>query len=95
MALLRLNKVGWTLFFGVALLCYSDDSFAQEFREERLVEVAFGYAIVKEKLPEGYLYNPFFLIARLPLTRFSTKKKATFHLFAEPQFACTFPLQAF
>ncbi len=109
MALLRLDKVGQHLikeqssptqlllnyFAWGVLFCWSSSSIAQNLTKEKHLELAFGYAIIKEKLPEGYSYSPLFLTARLPILQFSSKKKAAFQLFVEPQFALDYPAQPF
>lgn len=60
--------------------------FGQDIANERLNEVAIGYSVIHEKLPEGYNYTPLFVTARFPIYNFSTKKKGNFKVFAEPQF---------
>ena len=60
--------------------------FGQSIGDEKLKEVAIGYSIIHEKLPEGYNYTPLFVTARFPIYHFSTKKKGHFKVFAEPQF---------
>jgi len=69
--------------------------FGQGLENEKLKEVAIGYSIIHEKLPEGYNYTPLFVTARFPVYKFSSKKKGFFKIFAEPQFVLNNAPQSF
>jgi len=58
-------------------------------------EIAIGYSIIHEKLPEGYNYTPLFITARFPIHQFRTKKKNSFSVFLEPQFVLNQPTNPF
>ena len=49
-------------------------------------EVAIGYSMIHEKLPEGYNYTPLFITARKIVYQFLSKKRHNFNIFVEPQF---------
>ncbi len=54
-------------------------------------EIAIGYSIIHEKLPEGYNYTPLFITTRLPIYQFKSQRKSFFKAFAEPQFVLNKP----
>jgi len=74
---------------------FSSHLVAQENNQFKLEEVAIGYSIIHEKLPEGYSYTPFFFTARLPIHQFKSKRKSYFKAFAEPQFVLNNPPKSF
>ena len=76
------------LFYFISCLIglFSNKIIAQENSRFKLKEIAIGYSIIHEKLPEGYNYTPLFLTARLPIYQFKSKRKSYFKTFAEPQF---------
>lgn len=58
-------------------------------------EIAIGYSIIHEKLPEGYNYTPLFVTARFPIHQFIAKRKSFFTAFVEPQFVLNKPQNPF
>ena len=58
-------------------------------------EIAIGYSIIHEKLPEGYSYTPLFITARFPIYHFKSNRKAFFSAFTEPQFVINNPKNLF
>ena len=63
--------------------------------QNQLKEIAIGYSIIHEKLPEGYNYTPLFITARFPIHQFKSKQKAFFTAFVEPQFVLNKPKHPF
>jgi len=64
-------------------------------QNRRIKEIAIGYSIIHERLPEGYNYTPLFITARLPIHQFNSKRKSFFTVFAEPQFVLNHPQSPF
>lgn len=58
-------------------------------------EVAIGYSIIHEKLPEGYNYTPLFITARFPIYHFKSKRQPFFKVLVEPQFVLNTPTDPF
>ena len=75
----------WLLFFFLLYLP-SIHLVGQSLKNGNIKEIALGYSIIHEKLPEGYNYTPLFLTARFPVHQFESKKKGHFQIFGEPQF---------
>lgn len=82
------------LFFVLILWNYNM-LLGQTIGKEKNSEIAIGYALTAEKLPEGYDYAPFFLTGRFPIYQFSTNKKSTLNLFVEPQLVLNTPSPPF
>lgn len=82
-------------FFSCLIGLFSNNIIAQENSRFKLKEIAIGYSIIHEKLPEGYSYAPFFLTARFPIYLFKSKRKSFFKAFVEPQFVLNTPPKSF
>ena len=91
---LFLHPCLWLLLFFFFIL-KPNPLTAQNIFLEKNTEIAIGYAIIPEKLPEGYDYSPLFIAARFPVYQFSSVKKSSFNIFVEPQFVINTPSEQF
>ena len=85
------------LFYFISCLIgfFPNDIIGQENNTFKLKEIAIGYSVIHEKLPEGYNYTPLFLTVRLPIYQFNSKRKSYFKVFTEPQFVINNPPKSF
>ena len=83
------SAIRWLLFSFLLALFYLLPNLLVA--QEKVKEIAIGYSIIHEKLPEGYNYTPLFFTTRFPLHQFTSKRKSFFIAFAEPQFVLNNP----
>ena len=88
------NKFRLLVSFYLIIIFLSKIS-AQNDAFTKLRESVIGISLIDERLPEGYNYNPIFFTARWLIYEFSSERKGSFRIVAEPQFVINWAPEGF